>query len=666
MSIDHKERGRTPLFHLSPWHKIWALTLVLGLLAVALYSTVLSELEVPEEDVALSWWQMALLFFGAELLMVHFQFRRNAQTITMAELALVAGFFFSTPQDLVMGQALGAVVALTLVRRQTALKAAFNVAAYTLEAAIAAAIFFSLAGGVAPIEPQAWLATFAGTFSASISSVLLVGCAISLNEGDLPLKSIEMGLLYGATATTANTSVGLLGSIVVNDHPAAVVLIAVPVAVLVVAYRAYIGQTEKRETVEFLYESTRLAQENLESQAMVRSLLGQVREMFRAEVAEVMLFEDDKENMAIRTSIGPGPGPEAVEEVQLDPREGVWARVAAEGQAVLLPKPITNDRLRVHFAQSQVFKDAMVAPLHGAEDVIGTIMVGDRRGDVSTFDQEDLKLFETLANHASVTLENARLVDKLRQSLAHLTEMNELKDDFVAAVSHELRTPLTSIQGYVRTLLRPSMEDLDPARRHAFLEVISRQSDRLRNLIDNLLVVARLEAHKVDSMMGPVDLGELTREVVENLRDSLEGRPVAVEIPADLPPLESDDSKINQIVTNLVDNASKYSEPGTPIAISGRVEGKGVTVSVTDRGPGIPKGVQERIFERFYQVDQTSTRESGGTGLGLYICRRLAESVRGRLWLERSSEQGSTFSLWIPSAPAARRDSSVSELPHLG
>ena len=120
--------------------------------------------------------------------------------------------------------------------------------------------------------------------------------------------------------------------------------------------------------------------------------------------------------------------------VEFDPTEGVWARVASEDVAVLVARPITNDRLRKHFAERNM-RDAMVAPLHGEGTVIGTMTVGNRLGEVTTFNSEDLKLFETLANHASVSVQNARLIEQLEESLAHLTEMNRLKDDFVAAVS---------------------------------------------------------------------------------------------------------------------------------------------------------------------------------------------------------------------------------------
>jgi signal transduction histidine kinase len=292
----------------------------------------------------------------------------------------------------------------------------------------------------------------------------------------------------------------------------------------------------------------------------------------------------------------------------------------------------------------------MVAPLLGEHGVVGTIMVGDRLGDVSSFDTEDLKLFETLANHASVSLENAGLVDRLKESLAHLTEMNRLKDDFVAAVSHELRTPLTSIQGYVKTLLRPEV-DFDPEQQRSFLEAVDRQSDRLRNLIEDLLAVSRLESEELRTASAIVSLPTLVERVVDELGERKASHPMSLDFEDELPVVVSDEGKIHQILLNLVDNAFKYAPEGTEVTVSGRREAEGVVLSVSDLGEGVPTDVQERIFDRFYQVDQSSTRKVGGTGLGLYICRRLGEAIGGRVWLERSTPEGSTFSLWIPLAP---------------
>jgi signal transduction histidine kinase len=377
--------------------------------------------------------------------------------------------------------------------------------------------------------------------------------------------------------------------------------------------------------------------------------LSQARNMFQAEVAQITFFPNASEAVAFRSSMGPGDERYIMRELDLDPRDGVWARVASEGEALLIPKPILNENIRKHF-ESRGMRDAIVAPLHGADGVIGTFAVGSRLGDVSTFDEADLKLFETLANHASVSLENARLVGRLEESLAHLTEMNRLKDDFVAAVSHELRTPLTSIQGYIKTLLRPNVE-FTPADQRSFIEAVDRQSERLRRLIEDLLVVSRIESDSDKLLVTPVLLQKVARHVVDEFRARTADRSFEFAFEQNLLEVDTDETKVHQVVSNFVDNALKYTPEGTAITIGGRLEGDHVVMSVADGGPGIPAGEQPRIFDRFYQIDQSSTRAAGGTGLGLYICKKLAEAIGGDVRLESSDENGSVFALRIPLTP---------------
>jgi signal transduction histidine kinase len=340
-----------------------------------------------------------------------------------------------------------------------------------------------------------------------------------------------------------------------------------------------------------------------------------------------------------------------MEPVELDPTQGVWTRATSENRAILLAEPIENPQLKAHFEALGV-SDLMIAAMHSEDAVNGLIEVRNRRGP-QTFSAEDLKLFETLANHASIALENARLIDELEDSLVHLTEMNRLKDDFVASVSHELRTPLTSIQGYVKTLLREDAQ-FPPDQQRSFLETVDRQSNRLHRLIEDLLAVSRLESQSEIMSPSVISLEELAREVVEELRDKAGGHDVVFEF-EDLPALESDEGKVHQILLNLVDNAFKYTPAGTTVTIQGRSLGKGATISVADQGVGIPAEEQDKVFDRFYQIDQTATRAVGGTGLGLYICRRMAEAIGGRVWLERSGPEGSVFSLWVPSTMRAPR-----------
>jgi signal transduction histidine kinase len=253
---------------------------------------------------------------------------------------------------------------------------------------------------------------------------------------------------------------------------------------------------------------------------------------------------------------------------------------------------------------------------------------------------------EALAADTGMALEKDPLVG-LRESILDLTEANRLKDDFVAMVSHELRTPMTVIQGAVKTLLRRELDltrhDLD-----SLLKAIERNADRLQRIIEDLLIVSRIQSAGDGLEVSSMSLPSVVEQVCEELAQSDREHPIRVELGDDLPLTVTDESKVRQIVSNLLENACKYTPEGTPITLRGRVEADDLVISVQDEGPGIPEVLHERIFDRFFQVDGSSKRSVGGVGLGLYICRKLAEALGGRLSLERSDAHGSVFSLALP------------------
>jgi signal transduction histidine kinase len=251
---------------------------------------------------------------------------------------------------------------------------------------------------------------------------------------------------------------------------------------------------------------------------------------------------------------------------------------------------------------------------------------------------------------ASASVENARLIQRLEQSLAQMTEANRLKDEFVAVVSHELRTPLTSIQGYLKTLLQLRSE-LPEEQQRAFLQAADRQGDRLRRLIEQLLVVSRLESDAEPPRVAWVSLPRLIDEVIEELAPRAHGHTFDVRITPGVDRVLSDEGKIHQILSNLVENALKYAPPDTRVTIRAEQDDGGALLAVADEGPGIPEELRERVFDRFFQADSSLTRRVGGTGLGLYISRRMAEAMGGRLWLERSGPDGSEFRLLVPVRP---------------
>jgi K+-sensing histidine kinase KdpD len=435
-------------------------------------------------------------------------------------------------------------------------------------------------------------------------------------------------------------------------------LLLIPAGILFLASRPYHRQRSQNESLEFLYESTRMLQGSLDMEAAQRALLQQVRKMFRAEIARVTLFAIDGDPSVHRTTLGPDDHWNFMDAVALDPRKGVWARVASEEQAVVVPKPIRNEKLRAYF-KDEGMRDAMVAPLIGDGRVIGTLLVGSRVG-ASTFDKEDLKLFETFTNHASISLENARLVTQLRESLSKMTELNRARDEFVATVSHELRTPLTCIIGFVKTLLRPDVE-YSREETKEMLVIAERQSENLQALIEDLLLVSRIESRPIESERSDVSVGDLLREIVDGFaarttdhRFELYGVGSSFEI-------HTDESALRRILSNLVENALKYSPAQTTVRISARREGVGMRFTVEDQGPGIPGAARDRIFDRFFQLDQSNTRKAGGVGLGLYICKSLADSIDGTLSVGEAPGGGAAFTLWITEGVRALEDSRVHE-----
>jgi signal transduction histidine kinase len=387
--------------------------------------------------------------------------------------------------------------------------------------------------------------------------------------------------------------------------------------------------------------------------------------MFVAEKAELALFSG---GTAVRWTVGADGRPER-DTVSVDALNQGWTRQAMSGRSTLVARPALglgsfppNNPLATSGARTreskseqelQVVRDVMVCPVYRGRTVAGTLLVANRLSDVSTFGEDELRLLETLANYMGVSLENARLVRELKRSLARMTELNEFKDDFVASVSHELRTPLTSIRGFVDLLLRAGHR-LPEEERRSMLASVDRQGQQLWSLIEDLLVASGVESPPARLTGG----GVCIHPVVEEVLDAAGGQAdrFSVDLPPELPPVRGDAGRIGRILFKLVDNAVKHSRPRGPIRIDGRLKGEVVLITVEDTGPGIPAADHERIFERFYQVDQSSTRTVGGAGLGLYICRRLAGSLGGRVWLEHSDARGSRFCLAIGAAAPERAD----------
>lgn len=258
-----------------------------------------------------------------------------------------------------------------------------------------------------------------------------------------------------------------------------------------------------------------------------------------------------------------------------------------------------------------------------------------------------MRMLIAFANEAGIAIENARLY-KDASTVGALREADRLKTELLANVSHDLRTPLTSIKGYSTTILRHYAKLSDQEKRD-FLKEIDLASDRLTELIENLLQLSKLEAGGFRMNREPVSIDNLIANSVEDIQQKAEGYRFAVKTPKSLPLLEADPRRIRQVIDNLLTNAVKYSPEGTEIAVVCLCDDQNLSVQVKDQGVGIAANEIEKIFERFYQADSgTSSHKAGGVGLGLAICKGIIEAHKGRIWAQSELGKGSAFTFTLP------------------
>jgi two-component system phosphate regulon sensor histidine kinase PhoR len=252
------------------------------------------------------------------------------------------------------------------------------------------------------------------------------------------------------------------------------------------------------------------------------------------------------------------------------------------------------------------------------------------------------------ATVASVRAADASGAVIVLHDISELRKLERVRRDFVANVSHELRTPLTAIQGFSETLLAGALDD--PQNRVRFLEIILEHSKRLARLTDDLLMLSKMDADRLNLEIGRLSVSQFVESCVETTQRPAAEKDlrISVNLAQRVPDIAADRRRLAEILQNLLDNAIQYTPPGGQIMVSASADSDEVTITVSDTGIGIPQADQPRIFERFYRVDVARSREVGGTGLGLAIAKHLVEVHGGRIWVESEVGQGSQFHFTVP------------------
>ena len=292
-------------------------------------------------------------------------------------------------------------------------------------------------------------------------------------------------------------------------------------------------------------------------------------------------------------------------------------------------------------------KSFLVIPMIARGRTVG-VLAADNRRNRAAIPAHAVDLLQTFAAQAAVAVENARLFQEIQDKGRELELASKHKSQFLANMSHELRTPMNAVLGYTDLILDHIFGDVPEPIRET-LERVKANGQHLLGLINDVLDLSRMEAGQLTLSLGDYAMGEVVHAVVAAVESLAAGKKLALKaiVPPDLPPGRGDERRLTQVLMNLAGNAIKFTDSGQ-VLIEARAAAGAFVVSVSDTGPGIAPADQQKIFEEFQQADSSSTRKKGGSGLGLSISRRIVELHGGRLWVESTPGEGSTFYFTVP------------------
>jgi len=288
-----------------------------------------------------------------------------------------------------------------------------------------------------------------------------------------------------------------------------------------------------------------------------------------------------------------------------------------------------------------------ILPIRVGDRTVGQLVVVRRRG-TRPLGERDSRFLGVVATQLASLAERADLQRDATEAEV-LRQANELKTALLNTVSHDMRTPLASIKASAGSLRQRDVPWTD-ADRDEFAQAIEQQADRLDRIVANLLDLSRMEGGALRPQRALHDVGALVEDVVERLREQTAAHPVSASVDPDLPPVSLDYVEIDQVLSNLVENAAKYAPPGTPIDVTARRLGDAVEIEVADRGPGVPPEAAVRLFEPFFRL-----RQSGGPtglGLGLAVAKGLVEAHGGAISVRGREGGGARFAFTLPLAPS--------------
>jgi K+-sensing histidine kinase KdpD len=413
---------------------------------------------------------------------------------------------------------------------------------------------------------------------------------------------------------------------------------------LVIENRQLVEELERHNRItNTLLEVSQAVSQSLDLTEIIDTALQRVAESTGLEANFIYLRENDHLQLKGHHGL-------SKRKVQAMPKEvgkdsGVIGRVFREARPEIIEDLTRDAGTDLGFLSKAGFHSFAGVPLTILGESIGVL--GVATSFAHYFSANNIELLAGIGREITIAIRNAQLYEEASSARA-LRELDSMRTEFLANVSHELRTPLAVIKGSANSLLQPDVV-FDEQTRRDFLVSIDKDADTLTRLVDDLLMMSRLEAEALEVKKKPYKLGEIIDSIKDRLDNLTAKHHLCIEIPDTLPPVTVDEGRIGEVLTNLVENAVKFSDDNTTITIEAHAKDNDIVISVADEGIGIPLELHEKIFERFFQGDGRRTGRRKGTGLGLAICRGIVETHGGKIWVESEPGRGARFSFSLPA-----------------
>lgn len=657
---------------------------------------------------------LAAAMLALEQFSLPLRLRSETINFTLTDAVWAAGLMLTGPAVLTVALAAG-VFPGQLLKRWHPVKVAFNVSVYLIGITAAEALYAAIAPPAAT-SPKAWLAVAAGMAVVASLNAVMVSLVVSLVEhktfGSVFLPPLAVDALH----RLGNLAIGIVVAVQAVLTPLALPISAILMGLAYAAYRGWIQGLRERERLRDLYEAGRLLMKPLHTNADFQPILCLVKRMLDASRVELSVVRDGHvfvECAGSDEDAGePAPSTASPEVTLVTDAEGIRAvlsvhrdkplstseRTVLDALASQIAVLLENQRAFVdvmeraemsevvHHTWDGIFmlaEDGTIlswnpsmervtgfAPKEAlgrlSSEVLGIVPDGDglapsngglrsgsgRSLDTVLMDRQGAEHWIRYTHHRMGERGNERGYLVVARDVTADLESERLKADLVATVSHELRTPLTPLKGFLLTLMRGTAGSTEDERQE-FYRIMLNQTNRLEYLIMNLLETARIESAGASVGIQAFQLASL---VADRVRDFSEQHPERVirHLNGHGPILAKGDAlRADQVLANLISNAVRYTPAGEPIEVSVETDARQAIVTVRDNGPGIPREDQALVFDRFYRVDNGLAARTGGTGLGLYISKRLVEAMGGRLWVDSEPGKGSAFRFTVPLADSA-------------